>query len=98
MSCISPIAPLRETALGLKLDSTFTRARTRLGSTLCRAAALSIAALTSSWLNPAAGKEFWLEGDFPRYWSTSAAADWAAFTFACGTAFQRRSVVLQNAR
>jgi hypothetical protein len=34
INCISPIAPLRETALGLKFDSTLTTERTRLGSTL----------------------------------------------------------------
>src|SRR5207248_4049807 len=34
INCISPTAPLRETACGLKFDSTFTTARTRLGSTL----------------------------------------------------------------
>src|SRR3954462_7448969 len=33
ISCIRPSAPLRETACGLKSDSTFTMARTRLGST-----------------------------------------------------------------
>src|SRR5947209_20470137 len=46
MICINPIAPLRETARGLKFDSTLITARTRLGSTLCRAAATSIAVLT----------------------------------------------------
>ncbi len=48
ISCISPIAPLRETALELKFDSTFTTARTRFGSTLCRAAAITIEASISS--------------------------------------------------
>src|SRR5258708_19113405 len=37
------MAPLRETALGLKFDSTLTTARTRFGSTLCLAAACAIA-------------------------------------------------------
>src|SRR5579862_6179124 len=105
ISCISPIAPLRETALGLKLDSTFTTARTRLGSTLCRAAACSMAASTSNDEVDRPPKfdsiifalADWLDS-CPRYWLTSAAADRAAFITAAlapGTAFQRLSFELQ---
>ena len=38
ISCIKPMAPFLETALGLKFDSTLTTERTKLGSTLCLAA------------------------------------------------------------
>src|SRR6266700_822993 len=48
MSCIKPMAPLRETARGLKFDSTLTTARTRFGSTPCRCAAASMALSTVS--------------------------------------------------
>ena len=50
INCISPIAPLRETARGLKLDSTLMTARTRLGSTPWRKAADSMALSTVSEL------------------------------------------------
>src|SRR5581483_2990465 len=57
ISCIRPSAPLRDTALGLKLDSTLITARTRLGSTWCRAAAASIAASRSAALTVRFGAE-----------------------------------------
>src|SRR5450631_169573 len=98
MSCINPMAPLRETALGLKFDSTFTSARTRFGSTLWRVAALSIAASTSCCVNPLRVTEYGSTDGFPRYWSTSAAADFAACALTRGTGFQRCSVVLQKTR
>src|SRR5579863_10522930 len=99
-----PIAPFRDTALGLKFDSTFTTARTRFGSTLCRAAACSIA-LSTSKVEGAVGRlalrilalADWLESR-PKYGFTSAAADRAACmeaAFAEGTGFQRLSLELQ---
>src|SRR5260370_24569144 len=51
MSCISPMAPLRETACGLKFDSTLTTARTRFASTPWRWAAASMALSTVSGLS-----------------------------------------------
>ena len=44
ISCIKPMAPFLETALGLKFDSTLTTERTKLGSTLCLTADCVIAA------------------------------------------------------
>ena len=68
MSCINPMAPLRETALGLKLDSTFTSARTRFGSTLWRAAALSMAASICIWVSALREEEAAASLDgLPRY-------------------------------
>src|SRR5579862_2414288 len=102
---MSPIAPFRDTALGLKFDSTFTTARTRLGSTLWRAAACSMAVSISIDV-AAVWDEFaatilafadWLDS-CPRYWVTSAAADRAArmiAAFGRGTGFQRFSLELQ---
>src|SRR5260370_42512311 len=84
MSCINPIAPLRETALGLKLDSTFTSARTRFGSTLWRVAALSIAASMALLGKPPQAAEVCSAAGFPRDWSTSAAAACSALTGGVG--------------
>src|SRR5580704_7513462 len=100
ISCISPIAPLRDTALGLKFDSTLMTARTRLGSTLWREAAWSMAASMSCGENDLPRTkpcDVLSPGCSPRYWLTSAAAERAARTLAEGTGFQRCSVVLQNA-
>src|SRR5450432_451838 len=46
------MAPLRETARGLKFDSTLTTARTRLASTPWRCAAVSIALSTAAESTP----------------------------------------------
>src|ERR1700733_8590449 len=102
---MSPIAPLRDTALGLKFDSTFTTARTRFGSTLCRAAACSMAlsmsvAVVKVLLKLAAtilAFADWFDS-LHTYWLTSAAADRAArmaAAFGGGTGFQRLSLELQ---
>src|SRR5262249_51928248 len=104
MSCIRPIAPLRETACGLKFDSTLMSARTRLGSTLWREAAWSMAA---SMLADFARRSEFLPGVsacseanplFSTKSETSAAADLAArkaADFGRGTVFQRPCKLLQ---
>ena len=104
------MAPLRETALGLKFDSTLIKARTRLGSTLWRSAARFTAASISAgvkfalrWLaNEALENEAevrivteLLPEFLLRYSFTSATAERAARTWAAGTGFQRFSVTLQ---
>src|SRR5689334_25051352 len=78
MSCISPIAPVRETACGLKLDSTLMTARTRLGSTLWRAAACSIAVLMSAGGATSPAAEDFGAGAVFSMLRTSAAAERAA--------------------
>src|ERR671924_249990 len=100
------MAPLRETARGLKFDSTLISARTRLGSTLCRAAAWSMAASTvaafarlpsDSTPVPLARSEA-KSSLLATNSDTSAAADLAArkaADFCRGTGFQRRWVLLQ---
>src|SRR4051812_20001962 len=97
ISCINPMAPFRETALGLKLDSTFTTARTRFGSTLWRLAACSIAALMSAWVKNVlrAGLKRGASDLLPRYWLTSAAAERAARMVARRTGLNRCSELLQ---
>src|SRR5580700_8006685 len=108
MSCISPIAPLRDTALELKFDSTFTTARTRFGSTLCRAADITMAESISSaeawwprkfaaWIRALADRE----DSRTKYWLISAAAERAACIEGVlfeGTGFQRFSFALQYIR
>src|SRR5580698_1934652 len=93
------MAPLGETALGLKFDSTLMTARTRLGSTLCREAAWSIAA-SISCCEKARSRTGRRAGDNASVdaskWFTSSAAERAARTLAEGTGFQRCSVELQN--
>ena len=82
---------MRETALGLKFDSTLMTARTRLGSTLCRDAAWSMAASISCCVNglPRTKLETCCEV------LTSAAAERAARILADGTDFQACAVGLQ---
>src|SRR6266571_6925348 len=110
MSCISPMAPLRERARGLKLDSTLMMARTRLGSTRWRAAACSMAESTAaevvrgvaeaaeSGSCNSGGARFSAAEDAGNMRLTSAAAKRAARMadgVGGGTAFQRRSRWLQ---
>ena len=105
MSCMSPMAPLRETARGLKFDSTLITARTSSASTLCRAAAASIAAFTFSEVTKVEADsvvggvvlEAEEAGSVTVCASTSAAAVCArsAVALVNGTGFQRCAVLLQ---
>src|SRR5258708_11822116 len=99
------MAPLRETALGLKFDSTLTTARTRFGSTLCLAAACAMAASMSTGVAAVPWKlastilaeADWLDSR-PRKSLTSAAAVRAARMAAAlpeGTGFHRLVLELQ---
>jgi len=60
------MAPFRETALGLKFDSTFTNARTRFASTLWRVAAFSVVAAISRYINHLRAQKLFTITEFPK--------------------------------